>query len=109
MKSRFGWACALMTSCGWLGAPSGAAESGTRAVQSTTFDLGLDSRNIDTADSTSNGTVDFSGTLTAPIGRWLGVSVDVGYSKSRVRSGDVLGNTASTTVSGKGAKTSCTF
>jgi hypothetical protein len=109
MKSRFGWACALMTGTVCLAATSNAAESGTRAVQSTTFDLGLDSRNIDTADSTSNGTVDFSGVLTAPIGQVLGISVDVGYSESRVRTGDVLGNTASTTVSGKGSKTRCTF
>jgi hypothetical protein len=109
MKSRFGWAWALMTGSALLGATSNAAETGTRAVQSTTFDLGLTNRNIDTPDSTSNGTVDFSGILTAPIGSLLGVSVDVGYSKSRVRTGDVLGNTASTTVSGRGARSRCSF
>lgn len=109
MKSRFGLACALVTGSVLMASASDAQESGTRAVQSTTFDLGLDSRNIDTADSTSNGTVDFSGSLTAPIGKWLGLSVDLGYSQSRVRTGDVLGNTGSTTVSGKGARTRCSF
>jgi len=98
-----------MTGSVLAAATANAQENEPRAVQSTTFDLGLDSRNIDTADSTSNGTVDFSGSLTAPIGKWLGASVDVGYSKSRVRTGDVLGDTASTTVSGKGARSRCTF
>lgn len=109
MKSRFGWACALMTGSVFVAATASAQENGTRAVRSTTFDLGLDSRNIDTADSTSNGTVDFSGNLTAPIGKWLGASVNLGYSKSRVRTGDVLGTTGSTTASGKGARTRCSF
>src|SRR4051812_13908196 len=102
MKSRFGWACAVMTGSVFMAASTNAAENDLRAVRSTTFDLGLDSRNIETADSTSSGTVDFSGMVTAPIGKWLGLSVDLGYSESRVRTGDVLGTTGSTTVSGKG-------
>ncbi|HEU4654275.1 MAG TPA: hypothetical protein VFS47_09825 [Steroidobacteraceae bacterium] len=109
MKSRFEWTCALMTA-GVLVAPtSQAQEVGTRAVSSTSFDLGLTSRNIDTADSTSNGTVDFFGVLTAPIGNVLGVSLDVGYAKSRVRTSDVLGSGETDTTSPKGARSSCTF
>jgi hypothetical protein len=109
MKSRFGWTSAFVAGGVLIAGTAAAAESEMRAVRSTTFDLGLDSRNIDTADSTSNGTVDFSGILTAPIGKLLGLSLDVGYSQSRVRTGDVLGETTTTTVSGKGSRTRCSF
>jgi hypothetical protein len=97
-----------MVSGALLGGLAHAQENSARAVQSTTFDIGLNSRNIDTAGSSSNGTVDFFGILTAPIGSVLGVSVNAGYSKSRVRTGDVLGDN-STATAPRAARSNCSF
>lgn len=109
MNSRLALACAVITGAASLAGSSSAAEVGTRAVQSTTFDLGLNSRDIDTADSASNGTVNFFGILTAPLGNVFGVSADLGYTKSRVRTGDILGADKTLTTSQKGVRSSCTF
>jgi hypothetical protein len=109
MNSRLALACAVFAAAASFTGSSFAAEAGTRAVQTTTFDLGLESRDIDTIDSVSNGTVDFFGNLTAPIGDWFGVSANVGYSKSRVRTGDILGAGKTSTTSQKGARSTCTF
>jgi hypothetical protein len=61
-----------------------------RAVESTNFELGLDSNDNDTSDSTSTGTLGAVFRGTVPIGGFLGLSLSGEYSTSRVRTGDVL-------------------
>lgn len=66
-----------------------------RAVQETTFSLGLVASDSDTKDSTSNGTFGLGGVLTMPIGNIFGASLSGAYSRSTARTSDVLLDVAS--------------
>ncbi len=62
----------------------------SRAVQSTNFELAVESTDSDTSGSTSNGTLGANLRGTLPLGGLFGVSLNGEYSRSRVRTRDVL-------------------
>lgn len=68
----------------------GSALAQDRAVERMHFELGVDSTEIDTSDSTSSGAIGAGLTATLPIGRYFGASLGGGYTRSRVRTRDVL-------------------
>lgn len=72
-----------------------AAEPAQRAVQSSTFSLGLVASDSDTKDSTSNGTFGLGGIYTRPIGDLFGVSLQGNLSRTTARTSDVLFDVAS--------------
>ncbi len=67
-----------------------AALAQERAVERMHFELGVESTESDTSDSTSSGAIGADLTATLPIGRYLGASVGGSYTRSRVRTRDML-------------------
>jgi hypothetical protein len=78
----------------------------TRAAESRNFEVELHSTDRDTKDSTSNGAlgVDIGGTI--PLGDWFAANFSGGYTKTRVRTRDVLRNDDG---SFSGVRPSCNF
>lgn len=61
-----------------------------KAVQKTSFSLGLLASDSDTKDSTSAGTFGLNGILTLPIGKYFGAALGGTYSRTTARTSDVL-------------------
>lgn len=61
-----------------------------RAVERMHFELGVASVESDTSNSTSSGAIGADLTATLPVGRYFGASLGGGYTRSRVRTRDVL-------------------
>lgn len=68
----------------------GTALAQDRAVERMHFELGVTSTESDTSDSTSSGAIGADLTATLPLGRYFGASLGGGYTRSRVRTRDVL-------------------
>lgn len=69
---------------------SGAAWSDSRAVDALNFEMAVSSINSDTEDSTSSGTLGADLLANVPIGSYFGLFLGGQYSKSTVRTRDVL-------------------
>ena len=78
----------------------------TKAVEARHYEFGLNSSDSDTSDSTSNGTLGVDAIATFPIGAYFGASVGGSYSRSKVRTRDVLGNNPD---AAPGSRQSCSF
>lgn len=61
-----------------------------RAVEGLHFELGATTTESDTSNSTSSGAIGAGLTATLPIGRYFGASIGGDYTRSRVRTRDVL-------------------
>lgn len=72
--------------------PGTAALAQSRAVQAVNYELGMSAREIDTDDSTSNGTLGVRAGANVPLGRYLGASLVADYSRSTIRTRSVLEN-----------------
>jgi hypothetical protein len=68
----------------------GVAMAQDRAVDGVHFELGVSSVESDTSDSTSSGAIGADLTATLPLGRYFGASIGGGYTRSRVRTRDIL-------------------
>lgn len=71
-------------------ATAGLAQAQDRAVGGAHMELDVESIETDTSDSTSSGAIGADLIATIPIGRYLGASLGGGYTRSRVRTRDVL-------------------
>lgn len=69
---------------------TGIASAQDRAVRGMHFEFGASSAESDTSDSTSSGAIGADFTATLPIGRYFGASIGGGYTRSRVRTRDIL-------------------
>jgi len=76
----------IVASCG----ASAVATAQDRAVRSTHFEFAAQSVESDTSDSISSGAIGGNLTATLPLGRYLGASIGGGYTRSRIRTRDVL-------------------
>jgi hypothetical protein len=66
------------------------ANAQDRAVRATHFEIGVTSVENDTSGSTSSGAIGAELAATLPIGRFFGASLEGSYTRSRVRTRDIL-------------------
>jgi hypothetical protein len=78
----------------------------TRAVETKHFEFDFNSTDSDTSDSTSSGTLGAGLNATLPLGDYFGTFIGVGYSDSKVRTRDVLGENPDAV---PGTRQSCSF
>jgi hypothetical protein len=68
----------------------GVAVAQDRAVEATHLEFGVSSVESDTSDSTSSGAIGADLIATLPLGKYLGLSLGGDYTRSRVRTRDIL-------------------
>lgn len=82
------------------------ANAVAQTVQAPNFELGMMANEVDTADSTSTGSVGAHASGTLPLGSYLGVSLSANYLDSSVRTRGVLVDAGAPT---NGSRSSCSF